>query len=121
MVNYERQQLDRTFAALGDPTRRAIVTRLAEGTASVGDLAEPFDMTLAAVLKHVRILEQAGLLTHHKTGRVRQCQLKTVALKQASAWLDHYSTFWEHQLTALAKFVDQSEALSTTQRETNGD
>ena len=98
--------MDRTFAALADPTRRAMLSRLAEGDCSVGELAEPFEMSLPAVSKHLRVLERAGLLRQEKDGRVRRCHLQAEPLQQASAWIDHYRAFWTNQLDRLAAFLE---------------
>ena len=96
------RELDAIFAALSDPTRRAIVERLAAGEASVSDLAEPFDMSLVAVTKHLRVLEDAGLLHHRKRGRVRYCRLSPAPLRSADDWLARYRVFWHTRLEALA-------------------
>lgn len=106
MVN-ESAALDRVFAALSDPTRRAILARLALGEATVGTLAEPFDMSLPAISKHIKALEQAGLVSRSIEGRVHTCKLSPKALQGAAAWLDHYRTFWTHRLDALARFVEK--------------
>lgn len=98
--------MDRTFAALADPTRRAVIARLAKGDASVGELAEPFDMSLPAVSKHLRVLERAGLLEQRRDGRVRRCKLMPQPLRQASQWVDRYRAFWEGQLNALADYLE---------------
>jgi DNA-binding transcriptional ArsR family regulator len=95
-------ELDAVFSALADPTRRAIVARLAEGEASVSDLAAPFDMSLVAVSKHLRVLEHAGLLDHHKRGRVRYCRLSPAPLRDADDWLARYRVFWHTRLDSLA-------------------
>lgn len=89
------------FAALADPTRRAILARLARSEFSVSDLAEPFPISLVAVTKHLRVLEQAGLVRSKKDGRVRYCRLELKPLREATAWLDHYRNFWEERLEAL--------------------
>jgi DNA-binding transcriptional ArsR family regulator len=94
--------LDQVFSALADPTRRAIVVRLAEGEASVSELAEPFDVSLPAVTKHLAVLERAGLLTHHKEGRVRRCRLVAAPMQVADDWLSAYRVFWERRLDSLA-------------------
>ncbi len=94
--------LDLVFGAVADPTRRAIVERLAAGEASVGELAEPFDMSLAAVSKHLRVLERAGLMTQRRRGRERRCRLVTAPLRQADEWLSDYRRFWEVRMDALA-------------------
>jgi len=100
-------QLDDAFHALADPTRRAIVRRLADGPCPVGTLAEPFDMTLGAVSKHLRVLERAGLMSQEHVGTSRICHLHAEPLRQATAWLDHYRQFWESKLDALAAHFDE--------------
>ena len=97
-----KRDLDAVFSALSDPTRRAIVERLAGGEASVSDLAAPFDMSLVAVSKHLRVLERAGLLDHRKRGRVRYCRLSPAPLRSADDWLSRYRVFWHTRLDALA-------------------
>lgn len=94
--------LDAVFSALADPTRRAIVGRLAEGEASVSELAQPFDVSLPAVTKHLAVLERAGLLEHHKQGRVRRCRLVAAPMRAANDWLSGYRVFWEQRLDSLA-------------------
>lgn len=103
--------MDRTFAALADPTRRAIVARMAEPDAdgiSVTELAEPFmaAMSLPAVSKHLRVLERAGLLRQERDGRVRRCRLDPAPLKRAHDWVAVYQRFWSRQLDALAEFLE---------------
>ena len=88
-------QLSSTFAALADPTRRAILARLAGGEASVTELAEPFAMSLPAVSKHLKVLENAGLITRTRTAQWRPCRLEVAPLKQATDWLAEYRRFWE--------------------------
>jgi DNA-binding transcriptional ArsR family regulator len=97
----KHQELDGVLAAIADPTRRSIVTRLAEGPASVSQLAEPLTMSLPGVMKHVRVLEQAGLLTHRKEGRTRWCELRAEPLAAVDDWLARYRYFWEGQLDSL--------------------
>src|SRR5262249_23483654 len=104
MVKF-RPTLDSTFAALADPTRRAILARLAHGDASVSALAEPFAMTLPAVLKHVRALEGAGLIERAKTGRTVRCRLNAAPLREASDWMSDYRQFWQAQFAALAGYL----------------
>ena len=88
-------QLSATFAALADPTRRAILARLAEGEASVNELAAPFSMTAQAVGKHLRVLERAGLIERARLAQRRPSRLRAAALEDAAAWLDSYRAFWE--------------------------
>ncbi|MGP1255206.1 MAG: ArsR/SmtB family transcription factor [Kiloniellales bacterium] len=99
--------LDRTFAALSDGTRRAIVAQLAEGESSLSDLAEPFDMSLTAVSKHVRVLNEAGLVSVSKRGRTRYCRLEAEPMKDASDWLDDYRKFWIDRFDALARYLHE--------------
>jgi DNA-binding transcriptional ArsR family regulator len=99
-------QLSTTFAALADPTRRAILGRLREGEASLSELAAPFPVSLPAIAKHVRVLERAGLLTHHKTGRVRCCRIVVDPLQLADDWLETYRAFWSTRLEALANHIE---------------
>jgi DNA-binding transcriptional ArsR family regulator len=109
MVLYSRSDpraVDEVFAALADPTRRAILGRLREGEASVTELAAPFTMSMTAVAKHVRVLERAGLLTHRKSGRVRRCRIAADRLQLASAWLDTYQSFWSERLDGLAMHLE---------------
>jgi DNA-binding transcriptional ArsR family regulator len=107
MVKYQRRphNLDAVFSALADPTRRGIVSRLAEGEASVSELARPFDVTLPAVTKHLAVLERAGLLEHRKQGRVRRCRLVAEPLRAADDWLATYQVFWERQLGSLQDHI----------------
>ncbi|MFI7677679.1 ArsR/SmtB family transcription factor [Actinophytocola sp. NPDC049390] len=88
-------QLSSTFAALADPTRRAILARLANGEATVTELAEPFAMSLPAVSKHLKVLEQAGLISRTRTAQWRPCRLEAAPLKEATGWLAEYRAFWE--------------------------
>ena len=93
--------LDRAFAALADPTRRGILVRLGEGPASVGELAEPFGITLTGIKKHVQVLEDAGLVSTEKVGRTRQCRLGSERLDDAMAWITFYQRLWERRLDGL--------------------
>lgn len=106
MVNLSEIPLDRTFAALGDPTRRAIVSRLAAGAVATSDLAAPFAMSLPAVLKHLRVLEEAGLLHREKVGRTVWCRLRPDAIDAASDWMTKTRRFWEGNLDGLAALFD---------------
>jgi DNA-binding transcriptional ArsR family regulator len=96
MVNHEAVLSD-TFAALADPTRRAILARLRAGEASVGELAHPFRMSLPAISKHLRVLERAGLLERRRQGRRRRCRLVARPMREAAAWINRYRRFWEQQ------------------------
>ena len=106
MVNNFEAQLDYTFAALSDPTRRAILARLALGEATVGELAAPFEVSLPAVSKHLRVLESAGLLERQVDGRIHRCRLAPAPMKDAAAWIEHYRIFWEAQLESLALYLE---------------
>jgi DNA-binding transcriptional ArsR family regulator len=106
MVKYNRE-LDATFQALADPTRRAIVAALARGQASVSELARPHRMSLPAVMKHLRVLQKAGLVTQKKSGRTRQCRLGARPLKRAEAWIAQYRVFWDTQFDALDRYLSQ--------------
>ncbi|HEY5615904.1 MAG TPA: metalloregulator ArsR/SmtB family transcription factor [Bacteroidota bacterium] len=108
MVKYNTIDLDTLFSALSDPTRRAIVERLAEGEASVGELAEPFNMSLPAISKHLRILEEAGLLLRHKEGRVHHITLNSKPMKEAMQWIERYRQFWESRLDSLETYFTKS-------------
>ncbi|MDP1751816.1 MAG: metalloregulator ArsR/SmtB family transcription factor [Reyranella sp.] len=107
MVNLQSPILDRTFAALADPTRRALLTRLDEqGGVSVSDLARPFPVSLPAIMKHLDVLSDAGLIARKKVGRTVTCQLKAEPMKQAMNWLAKYERYWTEQLDRLAAFVE---------------
>lgn len=108
MVKYQSDPLSDVFSALADPTRRAILARLAKGETTVGDLAEPFDMSLPAVSKHLSVLESAGLIEREKQGRLRRCQLNAAPMKDASDWISHYSQFWEASFDSLARYLERS-------------
>lgn len=108
MVNYYPATLDATFSALADPTRRAILAKLAQGESSVSTLAEPFDVSLPAISKHLRVLESAGLVARKKDGRVHRCRLIAEPMKEAAAWIEHYRCFWEAQLDALSQYLERS-------------
>ena len=115
MVNSRSQQLDETFFALSDPTRRQMLARLAGGDMTVGELSEPFDVSAPAVSKHLRVLERAGLLTREREGRVRRCHLMAEPLKDAAEWVEKYRHFWEAQLDQLAEYLEKSTAPRTHQ------
>lgn len=111
MVNHGAEQLDTVFGALADPTRRAILASLTEGEASVSELARPHSMSLPAVLKHLRVLERAGLVTQRKSGRVRHCRLAAEPLRDATDWLAQYRRFWEARLDALDRYLAERRTL----------
>ena len=105
--------LDALFAALADPTRRAVVARLTEGPAPVSDLADPHDMALPSFLKHLKRLEEAGLVTSEKLGRVRVCTLQPEALAAAQTWLDRQRALWEGRLDRMAALAESLEEGDT--------
>jgi DNA-binding transcriptional ArsR family regulator len=108
MVKYLDPALDRTFAALADPTRRALLAQLGEEQdLSVSALARPFSMSLPAIMKHLDVLSDAGLVKRTKTGRTVACRLTAAPLEQATAWLNRYQRFWSAQLDRLAAFVEE--------------
>jgi DNA-binding transcriptional ArsR family regulator len=98
-------RLSSTFAALADPTRRAILARLALGETSVLKLAEPFDMSLPAISKHLKVLERAGLITRTRDAQMRPCRIEVRALKEADDWLEEYRRLWEEQLDRLDGYL----------------
>jgi DNA-binding transcriptional ArsR family regulator len=100
-------QLSRTFSALADPTRRAILARLSEGEATVNELAEPFPITVQAVSKHLKVLERAGLIARGRSAQLRPSRLQGDALKEASDWLAGYRGFWEGSLDRLAEHLQE--------------
>jgi len=102
---YHSDQLDQVFAALSDQTRRGIVMRLCQGGASVGDLAEPFEMALPSFMKHIRVLETSGLIETEKTGRVRRCTLRVGTLESTERWLATQRAIWEGSLDRLEAYV----------------
>ena len=99
--------LDATFSALADPTRRAILARLARGEASVNELAAPFDMSLPAISKHLKVLERAGLVSRGRDAQRRPCKLEARALEAASDWLDEYRRFWEDSFQELDVLLEE--------------
>ena len=114
MVNFQSPILDRTFAALAVPTRRALLARLDEqGGVSVSDLARPFPVSLPAIMKHLDVLSDAGLVTRKKVGRTVTCQLKAEPMEQAMNWLAKYERYWTEQLDRLAAFVEDDSWQAT--------
>lgn len=108
MVKHSEPNIDPVFAALADPTRRAIVARLTLGEASVSELAKPHDMSLPAVMKHLAVLGDAGLVERRKAGRTVTCTLNAGPLEDARAWLDAQMQFWSERLDALGRLLDET-------------
>ena len=100
-------RLSETFAALADPTRRAILARLAKGEASVGDLASPFEISLPAVSRHLKVLERAGLIARETDAQWRVCRLRGRRLREAHGWLERYRRYWESSLDRLAEYLEK--------------
>lgn len=107
-------QLSETFAALADPTRRAILARLSSGEASVNELARPFRMSLPAVSKHLKVLERARLIARGRNAQWRPCRLKAAPMKEAVDWLEHYRQFWEQSLDRLDAYLQELQAQEKT-------
>ncbi len=104
-MKYKQRSLDAVFAALADPTRRAIAERLAVGPASMTELAEPFDVTMPAIVKQLAVLEHAGLVEHEKDGRVRYFALVPEQLDAVAEWLQHYGEFWRERFDGLHRYL----------------
>src|ERR1700691_5053930 len=116
MVKLTSAPLDRTFAALADPTRRALMARLAEQPGlSVSALAEPFAVSLPAIMKHLDVLSDAGLVARAKTGRVVACRLDAEPMRDAFEWLNRYEKFWSERLSSLAAFLEEEESWTPKQ------
>ena len=107
MVRYTKAHVDASFAALSDPTRRGVLEQLGRSDASITDLADKFHMTLTGMKKHVGVLEEAGLVTTEKVGRVRTCKLGPRRLEEESAWLERFRQLWDERFDALDKVVEQ--------------
>src|SRR5438874_9911626 len=108
MVNYQDAALNRIFAALADPTRRAMIARLGEGESlSITELARPFPVSLPAIMKHLDVLSDAGLIGRTKSGRTVTCELKAAPMEQAMNWLARYARYWTEQLDRLAAFLEE--------------
>ena len=103
-------QLSTTFAALADPTRRAILARLASGERSVTELAEPFDMSMPAVSKHLRVLERAGLIARGRQAQWRPCRLEAAPLKEVAEWAERYRAIWEQRFDRLETYLEELKA-----------
>jgi len=107
MVQYSRERLDASFAALSDATRRGVLAQLGRADASITELAEKFHMTLTGMKKHVSVLEQAGLVTTEKVGRVRTCKLGLRALEEEAAWIERHRQLWDARFDELDKVVEE--------------
>ena len=114
-----QDQLSSTFAALADPTRRAILARLALGETSVTELARPFEMSMPAVSKHLKVLERAGLIARGREAQWRPCRLEAGPLKDAASWIEEYRRFWEESLGRLDAYLREMQAARTKSK-TNG-
>ena len=117
MVEDSSKLLDRTFGALADPTRRRILSQLAKGDGCVTDLARPHAMSLAAVSKHLIVLEKAGLVKRRRNGRVHSLALEAKPMKDAQAWLDRYRKFWQGNLDQFKKYLDKLQTKETKQHD----
>ncbi|MGI9623232.1 MAG: ArsR/SmtB family transcription factor [Acidimicrobiales bacterium] len=115
------ERLDETFAALANSTRRAILARLAEGEASVNELAEPFDLTLPAVSKHIKVLERAGLVTRSQRAQFRPCALDASPLRDVSTWAEQYRPVWEARFDRLDDYIRQLQPSSNPTRKMEPD
>jgi len=113
-------RLSSTFAALADPTRRAILARLASGEKSVNDLAEPFEMSLPAVSKHLKVLESAGLISRGRDAQWRPCRLEAAPLKDISNWVERYRKFWEESFDRLDAYLREIQAKEPRQKTKTG-
>jgi DNA-binding transcriptional ArsR family regulator len=116
MVKYQDPQLDAVFAALADSTRRGILETLSEGELAVSELAAPHDMSLPGFMKHLRVLEDAGLIARTKEGRVVSCELSAAPMKAAAAWMSRYEKFWTEKLDSLARYLYQQEEFQAWNR-----
>ena len=114
-----QDQLSSTFAALADPTRRAILARLALGETSVTELAKPFEMSMPAVSKHLKVLERAGLIARGREAQWRPCRLEAGPLKEAASWIEEYRRFWEQSLDRIDAYLREIQAARTKSK-TNG-
>lgn len=112
--------LSQVFAALADPTRRAILARLSKGEASVNELAEPFDITLPAISKHLKVLEKAGLIERTREAQYRPCRLQAAPLRDAAGWIDHYRQYWEESFDRLDAYLKTVTARQRNQKTKRG-
>lgn len=107
MVQYKDEVLDRVFSALADPTRRQVLEALGQGSLAVSELAAPHGMSLPGFMKHLRVLEEAGLIARTKEGRVVSCELSAEPMQQAAIWMQRYEKFWTEKLDALGRYLYQ--------------
>jgi len=112
--------LSSTFAALADPTRRAILARLATGESSVTEIAEPFDMSLPAITKHLKVLERAGLISRSRDAQWRPCKLEAKPLQQAADWVEQYRKFWEESIDRLEDYLSELQAREKQKEKDKG-
>jgi len=112
------EQLNDTFAALADPTRRAILGRLMDGEASVAELTEPFEMSQPAISKHLKYLERAGLVSRHRDAQRRMCRLEAAPMAEAVGWLEGYRQFWEANYRRIDALLEEMQAPDTTTADT---
>jgi DNA-binding transcriptional ArsR family regulator len=119
-TNMNPDPLSQLFAALSDPTRRAILARLSKGEASVNEIAEPFDITLPAISKHLKVLERAGLIERGRDAQFRPCRLQAAPLRDAAAWIDHYREFWEESFDRLDAYLKTVTARQKNQQRKRG-
>jgi DNA-binding transcriptional ArsR family regulator len=115
------ERLDRTFGALADPTRRAILARLAKGDASVTELAEPFEMSLPAVSKHLKVLERAGLVSRGRERQWRPARLRATPIREVAEWTDRYRRFWDERYDRLDEYLDELQGRGPGTRKEKGD
>jgi len=115
------ERLDRTFGALADPTRRAILARLAKGEASVTELAEPFEMSLPAVSKHLKVLERAGLVSRGRERQWRPARLRAAPIREVAEWTDRYRRFWDERYDRLDEYLDELQGRGPSKRKEKGD
>ena len=119
MVKYKSRHLDRTFAALSDPTRRRILEHLSGGDRCVTDLAKPYRMSLPAVSKHLRVLERAGLVRRSRCGRVHRLKLEAAPMQQAQQWIEEYRRFWEQSFDRLEEYLKELQKNEKTPTKEN--
>lgn len=115
-ISRNAHNLDQTFGALADSTRRAILVRLASGEATVGELARPFEISRPAISKHLRVLEKAGLVQRTVDGRISRCELDAAPMRDAAEWVEYYRKFWEGQLDLLASYFNEKKKEKKTEK-----